>query len=111
MGASSGFWPKGSEESHVLIRIPSGLGPKTGQIGCVRGSLGLFGFCRFGPRAVWADRAGDNASIVATAKVKRTNRTRKKKLLIVIPNEVRNLSLFKTQEKRDSSARGVPRFT
>jgi hypothetical protein len=31
--------------------------------------------------------------------------------LIVIPNEVRNLSPLDTQEKRDSSARGVPRFT
>jgi hypothetical protein len=29
--------------------------------------------------------------------------------LIVIPNEVRNLSVHETQEKRDSSARGVPR--
>jgi hypothetical protein len=27
----------------------------------------------------------------------------------VIPSEARNLSLFKTQEKRDSSARSVPR--
>jgi hypothetical protein len=29
--------------------------------------------------------------------------------LIVIPNEVRNLSVLETQEKRDSSARSVPR--
>jgi hypothetical protein len=28
---------------------------------------------------------------------------------VVIPNEVRNLSGFETQEKRDSSARSVPR--
>jgi molybdate transport system substrate-binding protein len=33
----------------------------------------------------------------------------KKVLFAVIPNEVRNLSLSKTQEKRDSSARNVPR--
>ena len=31
--------------------------------------------------------------------------------MIVIPNEVRNLSLLKTQERRDSSARSVPWFT
>jgi hypothetical protein len=29
--------------------------------------------------------------------------------LIVIPNEVRNLSVVKTQDRRDSSARSVPR--
>jgi hypothetical protein len=29
----------------------------------------------------------------------------------VIPNEARNLSLFKTQGQRDSSASGAPRFT
>jgi hypothetical protein len=29
--------------------------------------------------------------------------------LIVIPNEVRNLSVLKCQEKRDPSARSVPR--
>jgi hypothetical protein len=29
--------------------------------------------------------------------------------LTVIPNEARNLSVFETQEKRDSSARSAPR--
>ena len=32
-----------------------------------------------------------------------------KVLFAVIPNEVRNLSVLETQEKRDSSARSVPR--
>jgi hypothetical protein len=32
-----------------------------------------------------------------------------KSTLIVIPNEVRNLSGFECREKRDSSARSVPR--
>src|ERR1700688_4886736 len=38
-------------------------------------------------------------------------RAAEKAPLVVIPTEVRNLSVFETQEKRDSSARSVPRFT
>jgi hypothetical protein len=33
----------------------------------------------------------------------------RKTQIVVIPSEARNLSWFKTQEKRDSSARSVPR--
>jgi hypothetical protein len=39
----------------------------------------------------------------------RLNRSRKRVIYFVIPNEVRNLSLVQTGEKRDSSARSAPR--
>src|SRR5882672_1253574 len=74
MGASSGFWPKGSEESHVFILIPSGLGAqRPDRSGVCAEVSDCLDFAASGRAAVWADRAGDNASIVATAKVKRTN--------------------------------------
>src|ERR1700675_383112 len=41
--------------------------------------------------------------------IAQTERVAEKVALIVIPNEVRNLSGFECQEKRDSSARSVPR--
>jgi uncharacterized protein (TIGR02246 family) len=52
-----------------------------------------------------ADAVGARESIRTTAALPAAGKVP----LIVIPNEVRNLSVLKTQEKRDSSARSVPR--
>src|SRR6202171_4378505 len=46
---------------------------------------------------------------VAKRKSARTEQVAEKVSLVVIPNEVRNPSVLETQEKRDSSARSVPR--
>jgi hypothetical protein len=40
-----------------------------------------------------------------------TSEVAEKVPLVVIPNEVRNLSVLETQGKRDFSARSAPRFT
>jgi hypothetical protein len=43
------------------------------------------------------------------SKPNRLEQAAEKVVYFVIPSEARNLSLMKAQEKRDSSARGVPR--
>jgi hypothetical protein len=42
-------------------------------------------------------------------KTRQAEQAAEKVVYFVIPSEARNLSLIKTQEKRDSSARSVPR--
>src|SRR5882762_4251750 len=60
MGASSGFWPKGSEESQVLIRMPSGLGAqRPDRSGACEDVSNCLDFAASGRAAVWADSTGE----------------------------------------------------
>src|ERR1700687_727111 len=60
--------------------------------------IGMYAQCRQPRRPSCSVKFGEEA-LQAAEKV----------ALIVIPNEVRNLSLFESREERDSSARSVPR--
>src|SRR5712671_5357557 len=82
MGASSGFWPKGSEESHVLIRMPSGLGAqRPDRSGACADVWGCLDFAASGRAEVCADSTGEKTSTATRAFVKRTKRVRILQLL------------------------------
>src|SRR5712692_7980106 len=75
MGASSGFWPNGSEESQVFIRIPSGLGAqRPDRSGTRVAILGWWGFAAPCCATVCADRMHGTVSVVTRATVKHIER-------------------------------------
>src|SRR5467141_2268719 len=82
MGASSGFWPKGSEESHVFIRIPSGLGAqRPDKSGACADVWGCLDFAASARAAVCADSTDEKTNTATSAFVKRTKRFRILQLL------------------------------
>src|SRR5260370_10372716 len=90
MGASSGFAPYGSEESQVLILMPSGRGvqrPEKSGVWAV--VLGGWGFPDPSWTTDWADRMDEEASNVTRAMVRTTKRFRILRLLDSVPTSRR----------------------